>query len=100
MLSRAAAAPTARDVPIPGGSPADQASPPGDAASGPRPRAAAQRGAGAAAASAHAAQTTSPKQKDAINLGSTVLPILLKTYWKQGLAAIVVIAIIIWLIAR
>jgi uncharacterized protein len=41
-----------------------------------------------------------PQQKDAINLGSTVLPILLKTYWKQGLAAIVVIAIIIWLIAR
>jgi uncharacterized protein len=41
-----------------------------------------------------------PKQQDAINLGSTVLPILLKTYWKQGLAAIVVIAIIIWLIAR
>ena len=41
-----------------------------------------------------------PKQDDAINLGSTVLPILFKTYWKQGLAAIVVIAIVIWLIVR
>jgi carbon monoxide dehydrogenase subunit G len=39
------------------------------------------------------------KADDAINLGATVLPILFKTYWKQGLAALVVIAIIIWLIA-
>ena len=37
---------------------------------------------------------------DAINLGSTVLPILLRTYWKQGLAALVVIAVVIWLLAR
>ena len=36
---------------------------------------------------------------DALNLGSTVLPVLLKTYWKQALAALVVLAIIIWLIA-
>jgi uncharacterized protein len=36
---------------------------------------------------------------DAINLGSTVLPILVKNYWKQGLAALVVIAVVIWLIA-
>jgi uncharacterized protein len=35
---------------------------------------------------------------DAINLGSTVLPILFKTYWKQGLAALVVIAVIVILI--
>jgi carbon monoxide dehydrogenase subunit G len=35
---------------------------------------------------------------DAINLGSTVLPILVKSYWKQGLLALVVIALIIWLI--
>jgi hypothetical protein len=45
-------------------------------------------------------QAPRPKQDDAINLGSTVLPILVKTYWRQGLAAIVVIAIIIWLIVR
>ena len=35
---------------------------------------------------------------DAINLGSTVLPILLKTYWKQGLGLLVVIALIVVLI--
>ncbi len=46
-----------------------------------------------------AAETPSPKQGDAINLGSTVLPILARTYWKQGLVAIVVIVVIIWLIA-
>ena len=38
------------------------------------------------------------KADDAINLGSTVLPILVKTYWKQGLAALAVIVVIIVLI--
>jgi uncharacterized protein len=32
---------------------------------------------------------------DAINLGSTVLPVLFKNYWKQGLALIVIVAIIV-----
>ena len=39
------------------------------------------------------------KADDAINLGSTVLPVLVKTYWKQGLAALVVIVVIVVLIA-
>jgi carbon monoxide dehydrogenase subunit G len=39
-----------------------------------------------------------PKADDAINLGSTVLPILLKTYWKPGLAVLVVIAVIVVLV--
>ena len=38
------------------------------------------------------------KADDAINLGSTVLPILFKTYWKQGLVALAVIVLIIVLI--
>ncbi len=52
-------------------------------------------------ADAGAASSPAPPAKadDAINLGSTVLPILLKTYWKQGLAALVVIAVIVILIA-
>lgn len=41
-----------------------------------------------------------PKQDDAINLGTTVLPILAKTYWKQGLAVLVLIALVVWLIVR
>jgi carbon monoxide dehydrogenase subunit G len=40
------------------------------------------------------------KDDDALNLGTTVVPILFKTYWKQALAALVVLAIIIWLISR
>ncbi len=39
------------------------------------------------------------KADDAINLGSTVLPVLFKTYWKQGLVALVVIVLVIVLIA-
>jgi carbon monoxide dehydrogenase subunit G len=54
-----------------------------------------------AAGPAAASPATPPAKPDAaINLGSTVLPILLRTYWKQGLAVIVVIAVVIWLIAR
>ncbi len=58
----------------------------------------AQEAAPAPAAPAAAAQ---PRGSDeALNLGSTVLPILVKTYWKPVLAALVVIGIIIWLLVR
>jgi uncharacterized protein len=50
-------------------------------------------------ADAGAASAPPAQADEAINLGSTVLPILVKTYWKQGLAVLVVIGIVIWLIA-
>ena len=50
------------------------------------------------AAAAAPASPPPARADDAINLGSTVLPILLRTYWKQGLAALVVIALIVILI--
>ena len=50
-------------------------------------------------ADAGAASSAPAKADDAINLGSTVLPILVRTYWRQGLAALVVIAVIVILIA-
>ena len=50
-------------------------------------------------ADAGAASSPPARADDAINLGSTVLPILVKNYWKQGLAALVVIAVIVLLIA-
>ena len=59
--------------------------------------------AAAAPAPAPAAAPVAGKRKkddDALNLGTTVLPILFKSYWKQALAALVVLAIIIWLISR
>ncbi len=37
---------------------------------------------------------------DALDLGATVLPVLVKSYWKQGAVALAVIAFIIWLIRR
>jgi carbon monoxide dehydrogenase subunit G len=51
-------------------------------------------------APAPAATTPGPRRNgDAINLGSTVLPVLVKSYWKQCLVALVVIILVIWLIA-
>ncbi len=41
-----------------------------------------------------------PAKDDAIDLGATVLPVLVKTYWKQGLGVLVVVALVIWWIAR
>jgi uncharacterized protein len=49
-------------------------------------------------ADAGAASAPPAQADEAINLGSTVLPILVKTYWKQGLAALIVIAVVVVLI--
>lgn len=40
-----------------------------------------------------------PPQDDAINLGATVLPVLAKTYWKQAVAAVVVL-LVVWRVLR
>jgi carbon monoxide dehydrogenase subunit G len=37
---------------------------------------------------------------DALNLGSAVLPVLAKTYWKPVVAAVVVIVVLIWIFTR
>src|SRR5262249_3392514 len=37
---------------------------------------------------------------DAINLGKTVLPVVIRAYWKPAVVALVVIAVIIWLLVR
>ena len=37
---------------------------------------------------------------DAINLGSTVLPVLVRSYWKQALAGLVVLIVLVWIIRR
>ena len=39
-------------------------------------------------------------QDDALDLGATVLPVLLKSYWKQGAIGLLVVAVVIWLISR
>jgi carbon monoxide dehydrogenase subunit G len=47
-----------------------------------------------------APSSTSGSGGDSLNLGATVLPVLVKSYWKQALAAVVVVVVIIWLIKR
>ncbi len=75
----------------------DEAAPAAVEVPPPAPAAAA---APAPAAPAAAVAGKRKKDDDALNLGTTVLPILFKSYWKQALAALVVLAIIIWLISR
>jgi carbon monoxide dehydrogenase subunit G len=40
-----------------------------------------------------------PRQDDALNLGSAVLPVLAKTYWKPAVGAVVVVGLVIWWVA-
>jgi carbon monoxide dehydrogenase subunit G len=54
----------------------------------------------AVAAAAPAAGKRKAEQVEAIDLGTTVLPILLKTYWKQIAAAVVVLIILKKLLGR
>ena len=37
---------------------------------------------------------------DAINLGTTVLPVLARSYWKPALAAVLVVALVVWILVR
>ena len=54
------------------------------------------------AAGSTAPPRASPAQgkDDAIDLGATVLPVLAKSYWKQGLGVLAIVALIIWWITR
>ena len=53
-----------------------------------------------AASEALTPRPPAPKQGDAINLGSTVLPVLARTYWKHALVLLVLVILVVWLIAR
>jgi uncharacterized protein len=63
------------------------------------PQAPARQGSTAASATSPRAGPA-PEKDDAIDLGATVLPVLVKNYWKQGLGVLVVAALIIWWITR
>jgi carbon monoxide dehydrogenase subunit G len=66
------------------------------------PPAAAEPAARAAAApgARKAAPAAARGSDDALNLGTTVLPVLVKSYWKQALAGVVVIGVIVWIVTR
>jgi carbon monoxide dehydrogenase subunit G len=59
-----------------------------------------QPAAGGPGASATPRTSQAPQKDDAIDLGTTVLPVLVKSYWKQGLGVFVVVALVIWWITR
>ena len=37
---------------------------------------------------------------DSLDLGATVLPVLVKSYWKQGLAALAAVVLLVWILRR
>lgn len=39
-----------------------------------------------------------PPRQEALNLGTTVLPVLARTYWKHALVALVVVVLVVWLL--
>lgn len=69
------------------------APPPGDAT-------AARAAAAPAASPRHAAAPSTATSDDALNLGTAVLPVLLRAYWKPAAAVVAVLAVVWWLIAR
>jgi len=75
--------------------PAEEAAPAAAAAAAPAPEVGE-----AAAAAAPAAGKRKAEHVEAIDLGTTVLPIVLKTYWKQIAAAVVVLIILKKLLGR
>ncbi|MXG90398.1 SRPBCC family protein [Nocardioides flavescens] len=41
-----------------------------------------------------------PQQDDALDLGATVLPVLIKGYWKEALGGLGLVALLVWLLRR
>ncbi len=89
-------------APAAAAAPAAQAEEPTAAAEASAPAAAAAPAAPAAAApgARKAAPAAARGSDDALNLGTTVLPVLVKSYWKQALAGVVVIGVIVWIVTR
>jgi hypothetical protein len=47
-----------------------------------------------------ATPTSARGSDDALDLGKTVLPVLVKAYWKPVVIAVIVIVVLIWLFTR
>ena len=96
-----AESPAAAPPPTPPEEKSAPTAPPGDttpAAAEPRPAAAVPP---PAASAPKPAPRPAPKQDDeALDLGATVLPVIARAYWKQGVAVLAVIALLIWWFTR
>jgi carbon monoxide dehydrogenase subunit G len=55
---------------------------------------------GAPTASSSTASPRHGPEDDALDLGAAVLPVLVKSYWKQGAVALAVLALIWWVVSR
>ncbi|HEY0644350.1 MAG TPA: SRPBCC family protein, partial [Nocardioides sp.] len=80
---------TASPVPEVAGTPPTDASPPSDAAPPPPPP-----------PPPPPSRPPQPPQTEALDLGSTVLPVLLKSYWRQAAAVLVGLVLLRWLRRR
>jgi carbon monoxide dehydrogenase subunit G len=47
-----------------------------------------------------ATSTATRGSDEALNLGSTVLPVLVRSYWKPVVAAVVVVVVLVWIFTR
>jgi uncharacterized protein len=88
----------------PGPTASDESAPAAVEAPPPTPTVAAAPGSAAAGApppaTPRAAPSTGGAQPDnALDLGATVLPVLVRSYWKQALVALAVIVLVVWLVA-
>lgn len=80
---------------------AGPASAPTGAAAEPPPTGDQDAGAASAPSSRPQAPSRPPRPSDdAIDLGATVLPVLLRTYWKHALAGLAVVAVVVWILVR
>jgi uncharacterized protein len=82
-VETAAPVPAEEPAPAASASPVAAAPPPQEPAPTPSPSTAPQRG-----------------SDDSLDLGRTVLPILVKSYWKQALAGAAVVGVIVWIANR
>jgi carbon monoxide dehydrogenase subunit G len=98
----ATVAPTAEDVlGDPSADPGLDSSSPAGTASSPAPPAASPGTSTPVATPRQASPPPTPSGSgDALDLGRTVLPVLVRGYWKQALAVLVVAIVLVWLIAR
>ena len=92
-----AAAPTVADT---GSAPAAAGSPALGSPASPGSASADASGTATPISSAASARSAPPPSDDALDLGATVLPILAKAYWKQALAGLVVLAVLIRVLRR
>lgn len=89
----------------PAAAPVEPSTPDGTSATEPAPAAPGGPGPGAAPGagpppSSAPPRTAPPPRDEALDLGATVLPVLVRSYWKQGLGALGALLLLVWIVRR